>query len=562
MKKFILLLVGCFISVQLSAQLNGTAFLSGQTNHSGIKIKFLSNGGTAVTDSTTTNSTGNFSINITGGSYKIIYSKSGYLDINYNGGVATILTNTVSLSSQTLSLGNQVFVSGNVNGSWTNNNTYIVNGDLIIPNGQTLTIQQGTNIRFNGTYSITANGVLSSIGNPSFPILYTSNMPSPAPANWKGIVINSNGSVIKYCKLDYFQNGIWMYNCSPLIEHNDISNFDGIAVYAQNAPALISSNHIHDYNTSIYAQGITCDGAASPTIQCNVIHDGGGYGIRPYSGLVINNEIYNINGNTRGRGIEVAIGSPKIQNNFIHNCNNGIQVGNSVTPKPNPLIINNTIVNNVYSGIDLIEFYANASIINNIIIGNSNGIFQSVPSCSPMCSTTPTVVSNNLIWNNTAGDYYNVQITGVGQIVSTNSNGDAVDSYFNLSQDPLFVGAPNLSASSPCFNAGNSAYSNNIGFNPLNGCAAGVSSIKESNLLNNFISVYPNPSKGEIFVITNSINTKYELELLNALGQKIFETKTTEQKQRFDLTGLPKGIYFLFAKENNLVVSNKKLVLE
>lgn len=561
MKKLIILFVGCLISVKLSAQLSGTAFMSGQTNHSGIKIKFLSNGGTAVTDSTITNSVGNFSINITGGSYKIIYTKSGYLDINYNGGSVVILTNTVALNSQTLSPGNQVIVTGNVSGQWTNNNTYIVNGNLTIPIGQTLTIQPGTNIRFNGTYSITANGILNATGNSSSPIIFTSNMTSPAPADWKGIFIYNAGSVVKYCLFDYCESGVWMFNYSAIIANNEIRNFNYIAIYGENSSSEVNNNWIHEYNSSIYSQGISWS-SGTPTIECNVIHDGGGYGIRAYSGLVRNNDIYNILGSTRGFGMEFSYGMPKVQNNYIHNCNTGMKIGSNVTPIPDPTIINNTITNNLYNGIEFINFYAKGTLINNIIASNGVGIYQAVPGCTPMCSTTPSIVSNNLVWNNSMGNYSDVQITGVGQIVSTNPNGDAVDPYFNLSQDPLFSNAPSLSANSPCFNAGMASHSNNIGFDPLNGCNAGVNSVKKINLLNNLMSVYPNPSNGEIIISMSDLNTNCEIEVLNALGQNVFQIKIAEAKTKLDITDFPKGIYFFIAKENNTVVSNKKIVLE
>ena len=111
---------------------------------------------------------------------------------------------------------------------------------------------------------------------------------------------------------------------------------------------------------------------------------------------------------------------------------------------------------------------------------------------------TPNAVSHNVMWNNTTNDFKNVPISGLGQIVNTNTNGDPVDSYFNVVKDPLFVNntPPNYSSASPCLNVGNSAYSQSIGCDAGNMCvgmALGVSETKRE-----MISVFPNPFSSQI----------------------------------------------------------------
>lgn len=51
----------------LEAQLSGNAQLSSQSDHSGIKVKFIASSGTCVTDSCLTTSSGNYSLTIAGG---------------------------------------------------------------------------------------------------------------------------------------------------------------------------------------------------------------------------------------------------------------------------------------------------------------------------------------------------------------------------------------------------------------------------------------------------------------------------------------------------------------
>lgn len=555
-----------FISINLYSQLNGNAFLAGQTNHTGIKIKLISTGGTAVTDSTYTTSSGSYSINITGGVYTVVFSKAGYIDFNYNGGANIVLTNTVSLTNSTLTAGTQVNISGNVSGNWTNNNTYIVNGNINIPSGQTLTIQPGTNIRFNGNYSITADGSLIANGTQLNPILFTSNLPTPGPGNWNQITVNGNGSVFNYCILDYCTSGLNISNCSPIVTNSEFRNFNGTAIFATNCSSIISKNWIHDYQSDVYSQGITYDGSNNIVVECNKIHDGGGYGIRPFGGGVVrNNVIYNIKGVSRGYAMGCGSGTTaRIENNYMHDCNSGFWIYENVTPIPHPYIINNTFANMQYAGIEMEGFYANADIINNIFSNCNVGIYQSVPSCSPMCSTTPSVVSNNLMWNNTNGNYMGVQITGIGSIVSTNGQGNPVDPYFNMSQDPLFIGnvPPNLSTTSPCINAGKSGYSQNIGFDSSFVCSTLVTHVHDISKDIIAFKLFPNPSSGFFNLQLDNDISNGELVLINSIGQKVHEQKIEKGINEIKVDQLARGFYIYFVLRDKQKVNDGKLIIE
>ncbi len=554
MKKLILFIFSIMCS-QLSAQLTGNAFLNGQTNHSGIKIKFISNGGTAVTDSTITDSNGSFTINIVGGPYKVSYSKAGYLNIDYNNGTALILTNTVVLNSATLTPGNQILVNGNVSGAWTNNNTYIVNGNLTIPFGQTLTVQQGTSIRFNGHYSITANGVFSAVGSQSSPIIFTSNKINPTSNDWHGIVLNTPGSIIEKCSLEYFFIGVEINNCNPSISENEFRNFYGSAIVTNNSSSIIQNNWIHDFKDYEWSIGIQLEGTGGAIVECNKIHNGGGRGVfANTNGIVRNNEIYNIN--EIGWGILVNYNSPRIENNFIHHCKVGIDIGNNISLPVDPLIINNTITNNSKFGITFTESSGSSSIVNNIVINNGiSGVKQNYASAGP------SVVSHNLVWNN-PNNYSNIQILGIGQIVSTNSNGDPIDSYYNLCQDPLFSPVPNLNSNSPCLNAGDFSYSNNIGFTSTLSCTSFVSAVKNHTRKLFSLNMFPNPSNGIVNIQSDNLSSFCVLEIFNTIGQKVFEKDALQSTNNINLTGLEKGIYLISIKDRGTLVATKKLMLQ
>ena len=556
-----------FISLSHYSQLSGNAFLFGQTNHSGIKAKFISTGGTAVTDSAYTTSLGSYSINITGGAYKVEFSKTGYLNFNYNNNATVILTNTVTLSNATLSLGTPVSISGgSVSGSWTSNNTYIITGNITIPFGQTLTIQPGTTIRFDGNYSVTANGSLIANGNEWNPIRFTSNFISPGPGNWREIDVNGNGSVFNYCIFEYCTFGLNISNCSPVVTNNEFRNFNGIAILASGCKSLISKNWIHDYKSDDYAQGITYDYTDSIIVECNKIHDGGGYGIRPYGGgIVRNNIIYNIKSPARGYAMGCGAGTKAlIKNNYMHDCNSGFWIYENVTPIPHPYIVNNTIANMLYTGIEMNGFYASADIVNNIFSNCNIGIYQSAPSCTPMCTTTPSVVSNNLMWNNFGGNYQGVQVIGIGVIVSTNAQGNPVDSYFNMSQDPLFIGGnpPYLTSGSPCLNAGNTFYSSNIGFDSTSICDVQVINVKDVETKTTQVKIFPNQSNGSFTIVFNSVVLNGELVLVNALGQIVLSQVLSQGNNSIYAFELPEGLYNYILLSNKQKIGSGKLVIE
>jgi hypothetical protein len=90
-----------------------------------------------------------------------------------------------------------ITVTSNITSSttWTNNNTYILYGDIIIKNGATLTIEPGTLIKGDkSTLSrlvVSTTGKLVAQGTPEQPIVFTSNQPAGqrSRADWAGILV-------------------------------------------------------------------------------------------------------------------------------------------------------------------------------------------------------------------------------------------------------------------------------------------------------------------------------------------------------------------------------------
>ncbi|MBW8049376.1 MAG: T9SS type A sorting domain-containing protein [Cytophagales bacterium] len=553
------------------SQVIGNAFLSGQTDHSGTKVKFIPNSQTAQLDSTYTNFNGNYTINLNGGLYKVLFSKSAYQSLYYNSGNIFVIATNDTLNDVTLQPGSVIFVTGPISGIWENTNYYIVSGDININSGSSLEIEEGTNIKFNGNYTFTVDGKLTAIGTEVDPIIFTSNILSPNEGDWNQLDINNSQTVIDHCIIEYCKTCINSSDYSPTISNNEIRYFSDDGIYSLKGSPLITNNVIHDYYSNPYARGIWIQSTSNAIVDCNTVYNGLGYGIYSSSTILIkNNIIYNITGSDRGYGIDVRHAISTINNNHIYFCRIGINIGRSGDNNmPNPFITNNTIRNNSHAGISFDQFYGNGTVINNIIVNNNIGIEQGLPGCS-FCSNTPDEISYNLVWNNTNGNYVDVQIIGIGQIVTTNSNADNIDSYFNLSQDPLFANntPPNLETNSPCLNAGNSNYSSNIGFSSSFVCEQIILD-SNFNLVEEYIIInqnYPNPFKN-LTIINYSIlkDTKLKIEIIDIKGQ-IIKVPVNEYKisgeytLRLDVTGMNSGIYFFKLSSNNYTLTKKMIV--
>jgi hypothetical protein len=96
----------------------------------------------------------------------------------------------------------QTNVSGNQSGTWTaDNSPYNVTGNLTVPSGQTLNIEPGVEVNFQGHYKFSVNGNLQAIGSASSMITFTTDNQS---TGWAGIRIDSDDLItMRYCKIEH-----------------------------------------------------------------------------------------------------------------------------------------------------------------------------------------------------------------------------------------------------------------------------------------------------------------------------------------------------------------------
>ncbi|HET54529.1 MAG TPA: hypothetical protein ENN33_04860, partial [Ignavibacteria bacterium] len=114
----------------------------------------------------------------------------------------------------------QITTSGTLsqNETWSNpvgSNAILIVGNVIVPNGITLTILPGTTIKFSGKYSITVNDGAKIIaeGISSQPIRFTS-VTGTSPGSWYDIRLNGGNSVFKHCIFEYGRYPIRLENAT------------------------------------------------------------------------------------------------------------------------------------------------------------------------------------------------------------------------------------------------------------------------------------------------------------------------------------------------------------
>jgi parallel beta-helix repeat protein len=237
-------------------------------------------------------------------------------------------------------------VSGTVydgsGGPWTaGGSPYIVVGNVIVPAGQTLTIDPNVTVKFDGFYSLYVNGTLIAVGTGAERINITSNKTTPSPGDWFAVQINSTGRAeIKFADISFGDYGIYLSSSS----NNNISNsnassndFLGIRL------GLSSNNNITNNDVSNNGWGIDISSSSNNTITGN-----------------------NISSNNFG-GVFISLSSNNTLtgNNISSNTLDGIYLWSS----SNNIITDNTVSSNSLRGI-ILESSSNNSIYHNDIIGN------------------------------------------------------------------------------------------------------------------------------------------------------------------------------------------------
>ncbi|MCF7793527.1 MAG: hypothetical protein K9N09_06300 [Candidatus Cloacimonetes bacterium] len=355
--------------------------------------------------------------------------------------------------------------AGPVSGTWDfAGSPYLIDGEIEIPNGQTLIIDPGCLIEFQGHYKFNVQGRLLAVGTEQDSIRFTvadttgfSNFNS-TDGGWHGIRLENtpatnDSSKIIYCILE---NGKAMGDVPEDRKGGGIYIFDYSKIEFSNN--LIQNNYSEAFGGGMLV--FNSEMVIKNTKICNNFN----YGIYGL-GSKIENCIVS---NNLGGGI---CGIDTIKNSKIFD-------NQDVGIESCELLISSEVYDNLY-GIE--SFWQNCSVINSLIYNNNIGMVFWDDECYVNC-----VISNCTFANNVSG----LNVDGMGQwnatdVIITNSiffNDDdfhligygitATASYCLFSEeptgfsslqhmlysDPSFVDPANndfhLESYSPCLNNG------------------------------------------------------------------------------------------------------------
>ena len=303
--------------------------------------------------------------------------------------------------------------------------TVLVNCDVDIADGTTITINPGTVVKFTAPYQINVEGTLLARGTKDKMILFTPadtngfSNDSTAEGGWAGIKFDNtssgaNGamydndtSIFEYCKFEYGK----AFGSS----HDE----SGGAIRIMKFSRITMSNSTFTHNKSkTYGGAIYIVDASYPVIRnCSISHNksviwnGGGLYIS-HSGPIIEDNIIEDNLGLWGGGIYLEYGEGILRRNLIRN--NSSEFGGGVylsnTDETNKFD-NNIIVNNKASerGGGIVYTSSNIPSINNTIAMNKakyGGGIRFRYNSDPL-------IQNNIIWGNvadTSGHQINLQM--------------------------------------------------------------------------------------------------------------------------------------------------------
>jgi len=291
--------------------------------------------------------------------------------------------------------------AGNVSGVWSAaGSPYVVQGHITVAVGETLWIDPGVEVRFDGAYVLGVDGILLAMGAVNDSILFTTNEPGTW---WSHIEFPSSGdggSMLQYCRIEYSDSGD---NEAPYSK-----NGGGVCVLGYRAVTLayctiascrgnsgggLNSNGdtglyactIRDCNADVpnsRGGGLRLDGLATVT-NCIIVDniadlDGGGVWMQTFAGTFTG---CTVSGNTAtrnsGGGMYINISSTaEISGNLI--CGNtsfsgGAGVDIWTYDSPGCTFTSNTIVGNDGTGLWVGDVQEDAMAIVNCIIAFNDG---------------------------------------------------------------------------------------------------------------------------------------------------------------------------------------------
>ena len=352
---------------------------------------------------------------------------------------------------------------------------FVVNGNLNVPAGVTLTVEPGTTIYFAQGASVTVAGRLLAEGTESRRIRFTRQ---PGTANtWGGIRFNNStlDNRITYADIDFASTAdtITASSSTILVDNVIVSGTSRTIIDLSNSSALIRNSvfpTIAD-NEAIHGVGMPANGYV--IIDGNYFGGTTGYSdIIDFTGGQRPGPILQVLNNTFNGGSDDALDldatDAHIEGNVFMNIHQDAirdSTGNAIATDTQAEV---TIVRNVFIDNDhmlLLKNGSSAIVQNNTVVGiRTNATSTALAGVINFFEDRPgvtfgagAVLDGNIFWDVDANRHF-VNV-GLGVTITVNNSllgGTNHPGTGNINADPMFVGStdPRLREGSPAIGAG------------------------------------------------------------------------------------------------------------
>ena len=318
----------------------------------------------------------------------------------------------------------QTYINGfiSVNTTWTTaNSPFIINGNTILQNGITLTIEPGVVIQLDTNKAFTIDGELIAIGDSANFILFTSLQSMPGAGDWGKIAFSDfsedavldssgeyvSGSILKYCEINYGGSlgisAISVDNSAPYIRYCRILNSKNAGILLRDSRTSIKHCYFEGNQSNAIGYWFSNYGIQQAEINNNSIVNNNGGIIINNSNLIDHATIYIKNNHFESNGPKPVIDNTSkgivISNNDFIGNHTDIGSGLIYFNRCESYNIEcNRFVDNDISGTSLLNLPRSDGIIqNNLFDGNLSTTFGNTLS---IIRGPNVYFHNNVIRNN------------------------------------------------------------------------------------------------------------------------------------------------------------------